>query len=146
RTLPFLWQQAARAPRVLPPIPLLNAPGTFTLTQRQSLCILANAFFCTFRDRPGQPRGRGSDLPSINFEELYGGPGWGTVEVAKLRMLFHYFEQCRQRDGRGDPLARPLNTIRRKAEYANAARWRQSPRPLLPPVVYPLGTSLDEAT
>jgi poly(ADP-ribose) glycohydrolase len=84
-------------------------------------------------------------MPSINFDELYGGYGWGTVEIAKLRMLFNYFEQCRQRRMKCDPLARPVRTVRRRAEASAAADWEQCSSALLAPVMHPLGESIDQA-
>jgi poly(ADP-ribose) glycohydrolase len=70
---------------------------------------------------------------------------WGSVEVAKLRMLFNYFERCRQRQLSGDPLSRPVHTIRRRAEDSTADEWEQCRNALVPPVVHPLSKSIDEA-
>lgn len=145
RTLMFLRQEVVRAQETLPDIPLIKKPGSLTLTQRQYLCIHANAFFCTFTNRLSNNCLSGPDIPSINFDELYGGYGWGTVEVAKLRMLFNYFERCRQRQISGDSLARPVHTIRHKAEASTAESWEQCSRALIMPVIYPLKKSIDEA-
>ena len=60
-------------------------------------------------------------------------------------MLFNYFEQCQRRLISGDPLARPVHTIRCRAEKVTAVHWRECRGPLVPPVVHPLGQSLDEA-
>jgi hypothetical protein len=76
-TLPFLWQEAVRAPETLPDISLLDMPGSVTLTQRQCLCVLANAFFCTFTGRLSNNCMSGPDMPSINLDELYSGYSWG---------------------------------------------------------------------
>ena len=92
-TLPFIWQEALQAPDMLPKIPVLKTAGCVTLTQRQCLCILANAFFCTFKDRFSSNCMSGPDMPSINFDELYGSYHQGRAEVAKLRMLFIGAEQ-----------------------------------------------------
>ena len=146
-TLAFLWQEAMRSAATLPDIPVLDRPGTVTLTQRECLCILANAFFCTFSDRVSNNCDRGPDMPSINLDELYGGQSWGRggVEVAKLRMLFNYFEQCQRRLISGNPLLRPVHTIRCRAEKATEIHWRGCRGQLVTPVVHPLEQSLDAA-
>jgi hypothetical protein len=144
-TLPFIWQEALQAPSVLPEIPILASAGTVRLTQRQCLCVLANAFFCTFTERPGDNCRSGLGLPSINFDELYGGHGWGSVEVAKLRMIFAYFGQLRERMDGGDELSREIAFTRREATECSALDWEQCDKPLLKPVTHSLCQSLDEA-
>jgi poly(ADP-ribose) glycohydrolase len=145
KTLPFMWLVASQSADILPDIPLLNMAGSVVLTQHQCLCVLANAFFCTFHDRPSYNCLSDSDMPSINFDELYGGYGLGRVKIAKLRMLFNYFELCRLRLINGDPMTRPIHSIRRQAEFAKAADWERCNAPFTTPVVHPLGESLDEA-
>jgi poly(ADP-ribose) glycohydrolase len=144
-TLPFIWQESLRAPELLPDIPLLASVGTVRLTQRQCLCISANAFLCTYTDRPSDNCLSGSKLPSINFDELYGGRGWGSVEVAKLRMIFAYFGQLRERLAAGDELSREIAFTRRGATESSVRDWEQCDKPLLKPVVHGLGESLDDA-
>ena len=143
-TLPFVWREALRARNDFPEIRLLDSAGSIRLTQRQCLCVLSNAFFCTFTDRPSRNCLSVDDLPSINLDELYGG-GWGSVEVAKLRMLFNYFERMRQRHSQGDPLHRPLLFNRREAHHSSAALWEQCGEALSQPVMHGLGQSIDDA-
>ena len=143
-TLPFVWNEALRATEVLPDIQLLDSAGNIRLTQRQCLCVLSNSFFCTFTNRPSRNCLSTDELPSINFDELYGG-GWGSVEIAKLRMLFNYFEQMRQRHAQEDPLHRPLLFIRREANDSSADHWRRCDEALLQPVMHGVGQSIDDA-
>jgi poly(ADP-ribose) glycohydrolase len=145
KTLPFLWHEMLLSPKNLPDIPVLDQPGTVTLTQHQCLGILANAFFCTYHDRISNNCVCEENVPSINLDELYGGRGWGTVEVAKLRMLFNFFEQYRERIKSGDLLSRPVHFVRRRAECAAMVHWRECRTPLIMPVVHPLGESIDKA-
>jgi poly(ADP-ribose) glycohydrolase len=142
--LPFVWQQAREAHGTLPAIAFLDAPGQQVLTQRQCLAILASAFFCSFAERPSDDCLSLDDLPSINFDELYGGRGPGDVEVAKLHMLFGYFERCRQRASAGDVLGRPIR-FRRQQRSLTVSDWRGSVDRLVLPRVMPIGRSLDEA-
>jgi len=145
RTLPFIWDEALRAGQALPDHPLLDSAGSLEFTQRECLGILANAFLCTFTDRPSANCLSGEDLPSINFDELYGGPGWGPVEVAKLHMLFGYFEEMRRRHRDGDELLRPVRFIRQSAAESTAADWEGCGASLIEPVVHDLGQSIDDA-
>jgi poly(ADP-ribose) glycohydrolase len=144
-TLPFVWHEALQAPRVLPNIPMLESAGAVHLTQRQCLCLLANAFLCTFTDRPSDNCLSGPGLPSINCDELYGGHGWGSVEVAKLRMLLAYFQQMCERHSAGDDLSHTIAFTRRKATNSSAADWQRCETPLLAPRMHGLGESLDDA-
>ena len=68
-----------------------NLPGEVTWTQRQTACLMANLFFCTF---PPRNSGGKSVLPSIDFASLYrcqerGQPS--PVQLEKLRCVLHYF-------------------------------------------------------
>lgn len=145
-TLPFIWSQALSASRFVSDLPLLDAAGSLTLTQRQCVCILANAFLCTFTQRPSENCRSGPNLPSINFDELYGGDiGWGAVEVAKLRMLFDYFAEMKNRNDAGDSLERTVKIIRTKAINATIEDWKQCTDQLIQPVMHGLGESIDDA-
>ena len=144
-TLPFVWNEALMASETLPEIKLQDEAGSIILTQRQCLCILANAFFCTYTERRSDNCLSGPNLPSINFDELYGSDVWGPVEVAKLRMLFTYFEQMRQRDAKGDKLSRPITFIRREAKNSTVDDWIQCRAPLKQPVMHELRESIDDA-
>ncbi|MGL5097811.1 MAG: hypothetical protein ACRDD1_19655, partial [Planctomycetia bacterium] len=145
RVLPFVWRHALDTARLLPPVALLDGVGRATLTQRQCLCILAHGFFCTYAGRPSTGTRGGSNMPSINFDQLFGGDGWGSVEIAKLQMFFHYFDELRRRDAAGDPLDRPIHFLRRAAENSSAADWRACPIPLAPIVMHGLKESIDDA-
>jgi poly(ADP-ribose) glycohydrolase len=143
--LPFIWEQARLAPTILPSVALLDSAGTITLSQKQCLCILANAFFCTYTDRLSHNCENGHGMPSINFDELYGARWWGNVEVAKLQMLFAYFDTCRQRMSGSDALNRPIHFIRQRAECSSAEEWKTNNELLLPVVMHPLFISIDDA-
>ncbi|NLI75216.1 MAG: hypothetical protein GX442_02090 [Candidatus Riflebacteria bacterium] len=146
RTLPFLWKAALTGPDVLPAsLPILREPGEVTLTQRQCLVILANAFLCSFPGRPSINCLSTPDLPSINFDELFGGEGNDQAQVAKLHMFFLYADRCRERLEGGDPLGRPLRFLRRRAARTTVEDWCGCPAPLLPPVVHPLHATIDDA-
>ena len=144
RTVPFLWAEMLAADG-FPALPLLDVPGTIMLTQRQCVRILANAFFCTFVDRPSEDCRSGPELPSINFDELYGDADCISMQVAKLQMLMNYFDSCAMRVESGDPMSRPLSISRLHAHHSSAAHWVRSEANLAPAVVHPLGVSLDEA-
>jgi poly(ADP-ribose) glycohydrolase len=144
RVLPFIHAEARTAPTLLPQVPMLDGPGEVALDQRQCLAVLAAAFFCRFPGRISANCRTSPELPSINLDELY---VWGPnlePQVAKLRMLFAYFDECRRRRDAGDPLARPLRFLRRRAE-SSAADWIACTSPLLPPVMHPLHESIDDA-
>ncbi|CAJ0602073.1 unnamed protein product [Cylicocyclus nassatus] len=66
------------------PIPLLtaNRPGSVTLSQEQCACLLAHAFYCTFR------RER-RDYNRINFANIYHGSN--PLSHVKLRFILNYF-------------------------------------------------------
>lgn len=145
KTLPYIWKEALAAAEVLPPLPLLSSTGSVCLTQRQCLCILTNSFFCTFANRPSHNCNGGPDLPSINFDELYGGHGWGSVEVTKLRMLLSYFEQISERVVGGDDLGRTISFTRREAKNSTQQIWEECDKPLLQPIMHDLGESIDDA-
>jgi poly(ADP-ribose) glycohydrolase len=146
RTLPFVWQKALMAEKKLPEITPLNKAGSLVLTQQQCLYILANAFFCGFIDRPSNNCLSSADMPSINFDELYTSERFVMAEIPKLRMLFNYFERCRQREFRGDPLTHPIHFIRNRVTDTSPESWIGCCQPLIKPVVHPLGQSIDEAS
>lgn len=143
-TVPFLHATALRTPELLGAgIPALDDDGEVVLSQEQCLCILANAFFCTFVDRISDNCCCADGLPSINLDELYEGPGEGSPESAKLAMLFDYFEECRRRAAAGRRLDRKIRFTRRRAVASRRDDWCSSSAPLLAPTVHPLGESLE---
>lgn len=144
-TLPFVWDEALQASEIIPNINFLDEAGSIVLTQRQCLCILANAFFCTFTERRSKNCQSGHGLPSINFDELYGSNVSGPIEVAKLRMLFTYFKQMHQRHTGDDKLVRSLIFIRRVAKDSTANDWIQCHAPLQLPVMHESSKSIDDA-
>eukprot|EP00051_Salpingoeca_urceolata_P020448 m.307003 g.307003 ORF g.307003 m.307003 type:complete len:845 (-) comp19625_c2_seq22:125-2659(-) len=98
RTLPAMARLALRLPELCTaPIPLLRHGQTeaLTLSQQQVACLLANAFFCTFprRNRTGRNT-EYEHFPDINFNRLFaGGSRSSSVQAAKLRCIFTYFER-----------------------------------------------------
>jgi poly(ADP-ribose) glycohydrolase len=143
--LPFLWGEAQSAQESLTPRPLLDTPEVLTLTQRKCLVILANALFCTFANRKSDNCVSGPGLPSINFDELYGGYGSQSVARAKLLMILAYFDGMRQRCALGDLLARKISFERYRAERAVCQDWLACDAPLIAPFLQPGGRSIDEA-
>lgn len=143
--LPFVVAEALRADELLREVELLAERGEVRLSQRQCLCILANAFLCRFTDRVSRHSISAPGMPSINFDELFGGHRSPSVRTAKLRMIFQYFAACRERIHRGDDLGRPVRFLRHQGERATAPEWRKSSIPLVAPVVHPLGESIDDA-
>ncbi len=143
--VPRIWHWAVEASSELPAIPLLDETGVVTLTQRECLIVLSNAFLCTYAGRVSDDCLSGDRLPSINFDELYGGHGWGNVEVEKLMMLLSYFEQMCQRDEAGDALDRRIGFHRRRASESSTENWGQCEQLLRPVSVAELGESLDDA-
>jgi hypothetical protein len=66
RTLPEMGKLALQLPQLLPlslPFLVQNVNRCLHLTQQQVACLLANAFFCTFRPK----RKETGKLPIINF-------------------------------------------------------------------------------
>jgi poly(ADP-ribose) glycohydrolase len=143
--LPFLWDEGQPAPETLRPRPLLAAPGVVTLSQRECLCVLANAFFCSFTNRKSDNCVSGPDLPSINFDELYGGYGSQSVARGKLHMLFEYFERMAQRRAKGDRLDRRISFERYQAQHSTVRDWLECEAPLARPSLQAAGLSIDEA-
>ena len=77
-------------------LPLLRSQETYsvTISQQQTACLLANAFFCTFPRRNAMHRSAEyASYPSINFNSLFAGRSTSinTVQAAKLQCIFHYF-------------------------------------------------------
>ncbi|WKY05236.1 hypothetical protein Q1695_005895 [Nippostrongylus brasiliensis] len=66
------------------PVPLLRSsqPGSVTLSQEQCACLLAHAFFCTYR------RER-HNFNRINMANLF--DGRNPLSHVKLRFILHYF-------------------------------------------------------
>jgi len=146
KILPFIYAEAVRANEELPPtMPVLQKPGHLTLTQRQCLCILANGFFCSFSNRKSTNCLSDQNVPSINFDELYNRYGLISVKVAKLQMLFSYFERCLHRLRNSDDLNRPIHFIRRQAAESTKTDWIRCNLPLKHPVMHPLEESIDDA-
>ncbi|KAI9356196.1 hypothetical protein DFJ73DRAFT_823320 [Zopfochytrium polystomum] len=92
--IPAIAEAALCLPRLFPnSIPVLAAGcnASVTLSHRQILCILANAFFCTFSQNFY------GSLPYINFLNLFAGaPKSGlcsSLNEAKLHGLFEYFKR-----------------------------------------------------
>ena len=107
--------------------------------------ILANAFFCTFANRKSDNCISGPGLPSINFDELYGGYGSQSVARAKLLMILEYFDWMRQRCALGELLVRRIAFGRCRAERSARQEWLACQAPLIPPFLQPGGRSIDEA-
>ena len=77
-------------------MPLLRKQETYsvTISQQQSACLLANAFFCTFPRRNAVHRSAEFfSYPTINFNSLFSGRRVyiSPVRAAKFKCIFHYF-------------------------------------------------------
>lgn len=145
KLMPFLWKEALRADELLDDIPLLDEAGEVRLTQRQCLCVLANAFLCRFTERSSYHATSGPDMPSINFDGLFGGDHPDGAKAGKLRLIFGYFEACRERILAGNALGRKVRFLRYQAEDGLAADWRGCTLPLARPVMHGLHESIDGA-
>jgi poly(ADP-ribose) glycohydrolase len=143
--LPFIWEVALEGEPFLGDKRLISNPGNIELIQLDCLRILANAFLCRFSDRPSNNCRSGERLPSINFDELFGGPGSQSAARAKLKMILEYFRRMRERVMAGESLLRPIRFTRLQATAALAQDWLGCSTVLIPPVIEPLGQSLDDA-
>jgi len=142
----FIWNEAERGAKEIPEkLRLLDGEGSVILSQRQCLSIISNAFFCTYKDRISDNCMSGNNMPSINFDELYGGKSWGYSEIEKLKMIFNYFKRCRIKLENGDPMNRPVFFIRNKNTSITVDDWENDRSVLILPQMYPLNKSLEEA-
>ncbi|XP_053728076.1 poly(ADP-ribose) glycohydrolase [Synchiropus splendidus] len=103
-------------------VPLLRrgSSASITLSQMQVAALLANAFYCTFPDRSSNPpSARYRDLPSINFNSLFGdGP---ERKTEKLRAIMQYFSVVT------DPVTQPEGLVtfeRRCLRDEDLPDWR----------------------
>lgn len=142
--LPFIWEVAQAGESFLRDKRLISSPGIIELSQLDCLRILANAFLCRFSDRPSNNCLSSDGLPSINFDELFGGPGSQSVARAKLKMILEYFRRMRERAMAGESLLRPIRFTRLQATAALAQDWLGCSTVLIPPVIEPFGRSLDD--
>lgn len=143
--LPFLWEVAQAGETFLGDRRLLDAPCQIELSQLDCLQILANAFLCRFADRPSRNCLSGDLLPSINFDELFGGTGSQSVARSKLKMILEYFRRMRERMTTGEALFRPIRFTRGQATFAAEQDWLGCSTVLISPEIEPLGRSLDDA-
>ncbi|TPV93560.1 MAG: hypothetical protein B7733_19990 [Myxococcales bacterium FL481] len=145
--LPFLYCIALEARDVLPsPMPALSDEGEVSFDERQCASVLANAFFCTFVDRVSENCRCADGYPSINFDELYEAPPGNTGELAKMKMLFDYFDEIRRRRLSEEASMRRIRFLRRRAKDSSLEDWLACDTKLLAPRVYPLGRGLEETT
>ena len=77
-------------------VPLLKKQETYsvTISQQQSACLLANAFFCTFPSRNAvHMSAEFFSYPTINFNSLFSRRRVyiSPVRAAKFKFIFHYF-------------------------------------------------------
>jgi hypothetical protein len=134
-------------------------------TQAQCLCILCNAFLCSWPQRTShnchctERAALALALPSINFDEMHCARGNFGPQQAKCEMFLHYLAKQQTRLQSGDELTRMLRFVRHKIALtedgvmAAAAvagvraepGWLRSTRPLRPVEVRPLRESIDEA-
>lgn len=113
----------------------INAPR-LRLSRRQLLCIVANAFFCTFVDRVEDGA---YCLPTINYDRMHAAPaGDNHVEVAKLELLLEYFRMTTA-DRRAVTDIADVTILRGVAREFPADRRL----PCLPPEICALGESID---
>jgi len=94
-----------------------------TLSQHQIVCLLANAFLCTF-PRRGTFRAEGPyrDYPTINFNGMFQGPGLAR-QFGKLRTIFHYFERLSVQIPNGN-----VSFHRRVLDEEDFPKWIESPK------------------
>eukprot|EP01156_Anaeramoeba_ignava_P016686 Anaeramoba_ignava/a626696_8.p1 GENE.a626696_8~~a626696_8.p1 ORF type:complete len:138 (-),score=40.58 a626696_8:16-429(-) len=74
------------------PIKLMkqNQESSFTLTQEQVACLMANAFLCTFKPRKWAHPNDPNALASINFIDLYNESQNTFLVAQKIKALIHY--------------------------------------------------------
>lgn len=105
--LPKMISLALRLPELVTHgIPLLRRQESYSvsISQQQTACLLANAFFCTFPRRNATHRGAEfATYPSINFNTLFAGRRVSVhpVRAAKLKCLFHYFTRVTSKPPQG---------------------------------------------
>jgi len=140
-TLPSIVASALRLPELLPAkggITMLHQLPCSEEEAHEACCVLDRAlvrsllshmFLCTFDDFPPHSKG---EMPMRNFTELLAvkHPAYEKSELAKLRMMIHYFERtC-------DGIHGNLRITRRGMAHPDDA-WMASERPLLPMEVVP---------
>lgn len=146
--LPFACDEALRFQQLFPsPIAVIDGAPQRQVqwTQRQCLCILCNAFLCSWpgrTSRGGIMCAEEHELPSINYDELMSSRGHKGVHSAKCEMFLHYLAKQRARLAAGELLSRPL-LFRRCA--AERPEWLASEKALCQVTVRPLGESIDDA-
>lgn len=125
----FACRQALRYPELFPEqIPIVDdgscergaASRVVEWTQAQCLCILCNAFLCSWPQRTSQnchcteTAARALALPSINFDEMHCARGNFGPQQAKCEMFLHYLAKQQARVQSGDELTRMLRFVRHK--------------------------------
>lgn len=140
-TLPHIVSSALRLPELLEMVPegrvrklpQLGAAGRCSTSIPRPLVhsLLANMLLCTFEET------NRSAMPLRSFEGLLVECD-ASQEVAKLRMVMHYFE----RTGDGADLQGTLRLSRTRAEQGFEA-WSASAKPLLPMSVAPQGVGFE---
>lgn len=97
-TFPFIVQLADRIHSLNLPTNILvkQQVAQCELTQEQCASILANSFLCTWPRLSNARVSMDDTLPGINYDLMFTErPNLGA-KVAKLQMLFHYFERVKQ--------------------------------------------------
>ena len=118
----------------------LFAQGPWTVdrlqvfTKLECLCVLSNAFLCLF-PRADDPYNSDS-LPTMNYDEMFSGYTDGpTPKVAKLLMLFDYFEIMKDRCDNNNVVSHDVVFVRNHVRGPpEEDQWR---RPLVPITVHP---------
>ena len=130
----FLWKEAQQSFQIPK---ALHIAKQLTLTQRDCLRILANAFFCLFTRR----RVLG-EYPTLNFNLLF--DGREDILTAKLQMFTAYFLACEQRIKAGDSLQREISFVLRESEQKEID-WQSCQELLTTIEIRRLKESIDEA-
>ncbi|TPX68175.1 hypothetical protein SpCBS45565_g03241 [Spizellomyces sp. 'palustris'] len=146
KIIPGMADLALRLPQLFPePIPFLRKGynSAITLSQIQVMCLLANAFFCTFPRRNDTRRGaEHATFPSINFNSLFTGSkskGLDMRRVGKLHALFHYFRRVLSQHPTGS-----VTFHRRVLSPSEFPHWSTITEPLGPLEVRSQGTIEDD--
>lgn len=76
----------------------------YKFSRKESACILANSFFCTFGRDSKEYSWKRNKIPSINLDLLFGGkPEVTEVQIAKIRMILNYFTRiAKEGFGKGE--------------------------------------------
>jgi poly(ADP-ribose) glycohydrolase len=100
KVVPFLQNLVLNTPKLFSQYSEYGLPAlmryknkTLKFTREQAACILANSFFSTWDRDSDRRKWEKEQLPSINFDDLYGQDHNNDAKVAKILMILHYFNR-----------------------------------------------------